>query len=405
MKNKFKIMKRVIILFIVSLSVPVLAQNVKVVSAFNYLRDGRLDKAKESIDDAIEYPKTKDEPRTWLYKGNVYLAIAVTKEEKYKALHPNPLQVAYDAYQKTIELDNEYVQPSAMPPSPLLGLQIIGEQHYNRGVELYNNHEFAEAIKEFEKTRNINRIFNIQDTLATFNAAVCAIQIDDKEKAISFLRDLVSLKYNDPFIYSALSELYLEQKDFARATQVINTGRNRHPDDFNILIAETNLYLAQDEIEKAQNTLLAAIEKNPNNHILHFTLGSNYDRLSRNEKISDEERTMLMNKAEEAYEKALEINPNYFDAHYNMGALFYNEGVRLFEITDKITDLKLFEKEKVKFEALWNKALPCLEKAHQANPTDLPTLASLRTLYARLNKLEELQKINEIIKNIQQSQN
>jgi len=236
-------MKKAIITFSLIISVFfVSAQANRVVSSFNYLREGRLDKALENINAAVEHPKTQSDVKTWLYKGNILLAIALSEDAKYKSLHPNALEGAYDAYNKSIEIDGDYIQPTANPPSAKLGMFIIGKQYYNRGVEKFNSTQYKEAIPDFEKTKTINNIFNIKDSLATFNAAICAMQIEDNEKATSFLRELVTMNYKNPIIYSYLASIYIQSKEYDKATQVIKTGKNRFPDDLNILIAETNIF-------------------------------------------------------------------------------------------------------------------------------------------------------------------
>ncbi|MDZ7774162.1 MAG: hypothetical protein U5L09_00425 [Bacteroidales bacterium] len=53
-----------------------MAQNHKVVSAYNYLRKGQLDKAMEAIEPATEHKKTENDAKTWYYRGNVYLSLA-----------------------------------------------------------------------------------------------------------------------------------------------------------------------------------------------------------------------------------------------------------------------------------------------------------------------------------------
>lgn len=396
------IMKKLCVITVVFfLTITVFSQNNKVVNAYNYLRSGQLDKAKENIDAAVVHPQTASQAKTWLYKGNVYLAIAITEEEKYKNLHPTPLTESYEAYQKSIEIDKDYVQPSANPASAMLGLFIIGEQHYNIGVELFNHRKYDLAIIEFEQTKKINSIFNQKDSLATFNAAICAIQIDDNDKAIQYLRELVSMNYMNPLVYSYLATLYKEKGENDRALQVVKGGKTKFPNDLNIIIAETNVYLATGDIENALKTLELAISKDPTNPLLYFTVGSNYDQMSRKEGITDEERIELIANAEKSYLKAIEINPDYFDAYYNLGALFFNEGVRLFELADAITDMKLYAKEKEKVDAMWNKSIPYLEKAHQLDSNDIHTLVSLRVLYARLSMNEKLQDVINKIKVIQ----
>ncbi len=383
------------------ITITVFAQNAKVVSTYNYLKSGQLDKAKENIDAACVHPQTQGEAKTWLYRGNVYLAISATEQPKYKELHPSPLEEAYTAYQKSIEIDPEYVQPAAAPASAKIGLLIIAEQHYNKGVELFNKKQFDKAIVEFELTKKINGIFSIKDSLATYNAAICAIQIDDTDKAMQYLKELVIMSYMNPMVYSTLANLYKEQGENDKALQVIKGGKTKFPNNLGILIAETNVYLATGDIEKAQQTLQLAVEKDPTNPILYFTVGSNYDQMSRKDTISDEDRKTMLYNAIAAYEKAIELDPKYFDAFYNLGALYFNEGVRIFDLAQDITDMKVYAAMEEEFKALWGKAIPYLEKAHELTPDDIYTLQSLKTLYARLNMMDKLQEVNEKMKTLQ----
>jgi len=384
------------------LTITVFAQNPKVVSAYNYLKSGQLDKAKENIDAACIHPQTQGNAKTWLYRGNVYLAISATDDPKFKELHPSPLEEAYDAYQKSIAIDPEYAQPTASPASAQMGLLIIAEQHYNKGVELFNSRQYEKAIQEFDLTRKINGIFSIKDSLATYNAAICAIQIEDHEKAIQYLKELVIMSYMSPLVYSTLATLYKEQGDNDKALQVIKGGKTKFPNDLGILIAETNVYLATGDIEKAQQTLQIAVEKDPTNPILYFTVGSNYDQMTRKDSISDSDRAILLDNAIAAYEKAIELDPKYFDAYYNLGALYFNEGVRIFEAAQDILDMKVYTPMKEQYEAHWAKAIPYLESAHELLPNDVYTLQSLKTLYARLSMMDKLKDINEKIKALQE---
>ena len=49
--------------------VQVNAQNAKRVSAYNYMNYGELDNAQRAIDEAAAHPDTKDEAKTWKYRG------------------------------------------------------------------------------------------------------------------------------------------------------------------------------------------------------------------------------------------------------------------------------------------------------------------------------------------------
>lgn len=178
----------------------------KVVSAYNYTNNGQLDKAKKYIDEALSdaCPDTKDWAKTWYYAGNLYLAIQLTTEEKYKKLDTNALNKAYDAYQKAIELDTKKEYYTDM----LLSLYVCGEQYYNKGVASYSAKKYEEAMNFFDKTATINATFGYGDSLATYNAALCAEYAELPDKAIEYYKKLIKINYLKPAIYSSLINIY-----------------------------------------------------------------------------------------------------------------------------------------------------------------------------------------------------
>jgi len=50
-----------------------MAQGNAVASAYNYLKNGQPQKAMVEIDKASQNEDTKNEAKTWFYKGNIYL--------------------------------------------------------------------------------------------------------------------------------------------------------------------------------------------------------------------------------------------------------------------------------------------------------------------------------------------
>lgn len=181
----------------------------KVVSAYNYTNNGQLDKAKKYIDEVLSdaCPDTKDWAKTWYYAGNLYLQIQLSKEEKYQKLDTNALQNAYDAYQKAIELDTKKEYYTDM----LLSLYVCGEQFYNKGVESYSNKKYEDAMNYFDKTASINATFGYGDSLATYNAALCAEYAGLPDKAIEYYKKLMKINYLKPAIYSSLINIYRQK--------------------------------------------------------------------------------------------------------------------------------------------------------------------------------------------------
>lgn len=387
------IMKRIIILALgLMLSVTAFGQSNLVISAFNYLNSKKLDKALENIEPTIIHPKTMGEAKTWLYRGNIYLAIALTTQEEYKNLSPNPLDSAYKSYQRSIEIDKDFVAPLGTPQKAELGLYIIGEQYYNKGVELFNKQEWTNAKDYFERTRKINSIFGVKDSLATYNATLCALKLGDNATGAKYLKELISMNYSRPEIFSMLANIYKEEGDTVKMINTVKMGRKRFPEDLGLIISETNYFLAKGDLTSAQNLLKVAVEKDPTNPDLHFAIGSNYDRLSRDSSMKEAEKELMLAEAEKAYLKAIEIKPAFFDAYYNVGALFFNKGVEVFEFANTIPpdQFEAYEAAKKKYMGFWENSRPYLEMANQLLPSDIATIQALKLLYARLNMPDKL---------------
>lgn len=115
-------------------------------------------------------------------------------------------------------------------------------------------------------------------------------------------------------------------------------------------------------------------------------MGSIYDKLSTPEdaaKKPSKEEYQALRKKWRLLLKAIEISPDYFNAIYNLGALYFNEAGDILKTAGDIKDNKVYEQETKRAEALLQKALPHLEKAHQLDDKDRNTLISLKELYFR----------------------
>jgi tetratricopeptide (TPR) repeat protein len=85
------------------------------------------------------------------------------------------------------------------------------------------------------------------------------------------------------------------------------------------------------------------------------------------------------------YKKAIEVKADYFDAYYNLGALYFNTAAKMANESNKIQDNAKYAKAKADYEAKFNLAKPYFEKALELNPKDQSTLVSLKQLYATIN--------------------
>jgi len=403
-------MKKQFLSFVLMLVVSILwSQNQFVVSAFNYLRQGKLDKALQNIEPATTHPQTMNQAKTWLYRGNIYLAIHLTKEEKYKNLAVSPLDSAFVSYDKAIQLDPEFYMPTVDPASPKIGLKYVAEEYYNLGVDKYQNKDFQSAIKYFELAKKAEtKRGAAQDSTSTYNAscyniALAALTLNDTSTTIKNLNEVIKNKFKNLNAYILLSNLYLSKNDTSNAKKIINRGRTIFPDSVPMLIIEINYYLKSNNVKKAQEILQKAIQKDPSNPTLYYAIGANYDKLI-STITNPEEKERMIQEAIHAYQKAIELKPNYFDAIYNLGALYFNLGVEVYQYASSLPyDAQdEYEKAKAKYLDYWQKALPYFEKALELNPKETSLIDVLYKLYNYLQMPEKAKKMKELKESLKQ---
>lgn len=420
------------------------AQPAKVVSAYNYLRYYDQNKkvqdlldAQKNIDEAIAHEKSMNEAKTWYYRGNVYFAIANSKAPEFADQKASANETALKSYMKALVLNfkDPELQKLDLEKNPadvmkfftalndkstkyvdqMWTADIIGQKFpymansfLNQGVDYFTkSKDYQKAMESFEAAVGVAALTGKVDTMSMYYTAMAAEKAGNKDKAIQLYEGLTQMKYqgdgDGPRIYLALSQLYKEKGDKDKSLKVLQAGRKAYPDDKNLILEELNHYLAAGKLNEALDNLNLAVSKDPNNHTLHFALGTVYDNLANPEKDkkqpTDAEYKDYIAKAEQAYKKAIEIKPDYFDAIYNLGALYFNQGVKINDAAQTIADNAKYAAEIKKADEKFNIALPYLEKALEIQPNDKNTLLSLKQLYARTGQTDKYKQVNDKLKN------
>lgn len=377
-------MKRILILLGVILSLNASGQKAAVQTAFNYLRYDDLDKAKEAIDGAATAESTIGYPKTWYYRGSIYHAIYESVKPKFAPLKPGSLSEAQLSYEKALELDTK----NEFRDDIMKRLEVIASQSLNNGVDNYKEGKYAEALKSFQASVDINKKhYKRTDTLAIYNAGLAAEKLGDVTTALNNFKILTAANYGGSRLYSIMASMYLDQKDTANALLTINEGRQKFPEDGTLITQGLNIYLSSGKDTEAYTQNEEAIKADPTNSILYYIKGNLADKLGKKEE------------AVAAYKKSIELKPDNFDAVYNLGAMYFNDGAEMANKANGIPANKVAEYDaaKKKFEAKFKEALPYLEKAHQLNPTDMATMQSLKQLYTRIGDLAKAGEMKKAI--------
>lgn len=387
--------KLTLILVVILFATMSFAQKAVVKDAASNLKKGKLDKAMESIELAIKDPTTSGDAKTWLTRANIYMDIYNSPLPMYKALAPNALMLAKESLAKVKELDTkgELKEDVAKANVNLVaGL-------YNYGAAFYTEKKYLEAAKAFEATYLLNKELGKIDTASIFNAGLSSELGKDEDGAIKYYTLLVDLKYPQAPVFSSLAVMLINKGKFDEAKAVVEKGKAQFPNNFDMLIAETNIFLKTGQTEKALDALETAVKKDTTNQTIYFAVGANYNILGNDVTKPAEFRAACYLKAEKAYKKALDIKSDYFDAAYNLGALYVNKASAIIEEANKL-DLKetvKYDKLKIDADNMLKLAIPYLEKAHQLEPKDMSSMTALKEIYARLGMNDQLKTINTAI--------
>lgn len=361
----------------------------KITKANQARENGDLAEAKAIIDAAIEYEKVKDDGKTWYYRGLIYATIDTTSNEQYASLSDNALEEAVAAFNKADEIDPEgkgyYV-------TGMMGIPVLKEQqisnyysyYYNKAVMAFQDSEYQTAVDAFEKSYYIVP----DDTNAYINAAYAAHNgqlYDAATKNYRLAIDNGATSKDLYYNYVSILTSALDDKEAALA--VVDEALGKYPSDGTLQKNRINLLINMGKIDEARGNLEQAIESEPDNANLYFTLAVI------NDELKEQERAI------KAYLKAIEIDPNHFEANFNYGVILINQANETIKESNSLGMSKADQKKARELEPVINQklkdALPQWEKVHEINSTDRTAMETLAYIYTQLKMKEKANAMNK----------
>jgi tetratricopeptide (TPR) repeat protein len=362
----------------------------EVVSAYNANKEGDYREAATYIEQAILIDKAAVKEKVWRYRGEIYLNIS--SDSTISIEYPQALRTAMESYLKAKDLDVQ----SRYKDEIRFGLAQVQTKANNIGIKNYVAEAFDQAGSSFDLAAEVARNFDIIDTMAVYNAALCYEKADLTDLAIERYLDCAAINYQVPNVFLFVSTLYRNTGKDEAALKILQDARVDYPREQSLIIEELNIYLTNKDFERAKTNLVLAAEQDSTNEILWFSLGSVLDNIGMTED------------AIVAYKKAIEVKSDYFDANYNLGALYFNKAVNGINDANELwkprmsrTEASAQKKLEDDSKEMFSTAKPFLESAFAADNKDVETIRSLKDIYARTGEDDKFIEMNNLLKSFQ----
>ncbi|HZH68739.1 MAG TPA: tetratricopeptide repeat protein [Chitinophagales bacterium] len=363
------------------------AQRGKVNTAEFNLTTGDVEKAKENIDGAFSDESMNEWSKAWRVKGDVYKSIYELKDvnSSLYASTPNTLTIAKEAYIKFYNIEEKPKRKAQIKD----GLKSVGAYFYNNGIAAYGKNNWEVAYDNFNQALEISEFLydkdleSTIDTNAYFVVLLSSYNSQNLEDALKAGEKLVELNDERPEVYTVLINVHQQMGNDKEYEKTITEARSKFPDDTDILFHEINLYLKNDELDKLEEKLELAIDVDPNNPSLYQAMASVYDRKG------NQEGALKM------YDKAIEADPQYIDAYINKASIYNKEANVVIEKMNSEMDNKKYDLLKRERDAIFkDKMIPLLRKALSINPDNENVKVVLKEIYARLDMMDEVKKLD-----------
>ena len=394
---------------------------------FNLSQDAaKLVEAKESIDLAMKDAEMKTDPNAYILMGDIYnewVTQWVVKRQTGLGdpdelkVEGNPALLASMAYKKALEMAEKKYQTK----DALKGIRAVQGNLSNFGLFRYEDQAYMDAHQDFREVLELHKLLKDNGAESAMDAeddynnqvfitGLAALNANSNDIAEPYFKELYDKKYDKPAVYEAYYQIMSAKEAGPEAAYpILEAARAKYPEDVSLLFAEINHYLKIGKMEALISKLDEAIKAEPNNVTLYSTMGSVYDNLYQKATEAGEEAKAqeYFDNALSYFNKGLEVDPEYFDAIYSIGVLYYNKAALITKEMNALADdyskegLKKFEDLKSKVFDQFNLALPYFQRCEKLNPNDLNTLIALKEIYAKEDDLETSDIFKERLEKVQ----
>ncbi|WP_129714104.1 lipopolysaccharide assembly protein LapB [Pedobacter sp. SYP-B3415] len=326
---------------------------------------GILGEGIKASENASQDRKTKKYPETWAIKAYLASYVAILdKDESNADRHFKMAQAAIDSAKRL----DRYQDNSGMIAASVHNIYI---KRQDLGNKAFRENDFKTA---FDELRTVSD-FLPKDTALAVNAAIAAQNLKNYDDALVYFNRGVDNGVRNPAVYQNMAYIYSAKFLPEDAVRVLEKGISVNP--FNTFLNNDyiNLLLDNSKFEKATSVIDATLKVEKSSKLLYYLYGY-LQQTTRNNNQT----------AQLAYNKAIDLDQNYFDALYQLGLAYINSANETIKGTNKNIE---------QFNSLINRAQLSLMHAHEVNPNDRQTIQLLIEIYSRKNSLDKVQELKQ----------
>ncbi|MDG0973545.1 MAG: tetratricopeptide repeat protein [Crocinitomicaceae bacterium] len=331
---------------------------------------------KEYIDPAMTDESTKDDPKAHYYNGIIHFGLMIVssaqpenevlkqfQSEETKEIVEKSLKFAHDDRKYKAEVESyidRWVNMMSM-----------------QGSMMFEKKEYDMAFAGFGGAYALRQMIDIEDedmknnALVSAKNAVITMKNEGKTKeALEFIESTQELLPDNPDLAIEGINLSFELGEFEKAESFIAAVVKVNPDDKQLFASIGRIFLTNADTQK--KTLMEMDIYSP-------------DYATQTSKVDE-----LYAKAETNLKKALEIDPKYADAAYDLGVLYLGLGETMKERVRQLDyeDPNREELEK-KSEELYAQAAVPLEIYVEQDPNNAAVLRVLYQVYYNAGNTEK----------------
>jgi tetratricopeptide (TPR) repeat protein len=291
--------------------------------------------AKNFIDLAAANAETAEDLKMHLYRGEIYYCLnEIGNIESATSGAPQDLSsmnanktVAVASFKKVLDDPKKAWTTDAQS---FINSRV--DFMFNQGIVAYNAKKYVDAANAFMAANEIKSYLGESFKDAEVNTSLAA---------------------------NYAVEDFLAAKKYDEALKFAQGISEKMPQNIDILISIVNINLQKGDVAATETYINKALALDPLNKQLYYVLGTSYMDKKENDKATI------------ALKKAIEIDPTYNEALYQLGAHLYNLAVEKRNATVEL-DYKDPKAAKLEAEAmdLFKEALAPLEQYDKLNPSE-----------------------------------